>query len=560
MDAFSDPLVHTVVGMTGAQVGKTEVLNNLVGYHIDQDPAPMLVVQPSLQMAEAWSKDRLAPMLRDTPVLRGKVKDPRARDSGNTLLHKVFPGGHITIAGSNSPASLASRPVRVVLCDEVDHYRPSAGTEGDPVNLAKKRASNFWNRKIGLFSTPTIKGASRIEKAYEASDQRKFWVACPDCGEHQVLRWAQVTWTKAADGRHLPETARYACSGCGVAWTDGERWSALRFGEWRADAPFNGTAGFWLNALYSPWVKLEGLVTEFLEAKKALDQGDSRLMVVFVNTALGETWEEGGEQADWTFVAARREQYSAEVPDGALVLTAGVDIQDDRWELEVVGWGVGEESWNIDYRVGYGDPVRQDFWRDLDQALLATYRTADGAVHRIAGACVDSGGHHTQAVYDFCKARAARRIYAIKGDDGPGRAVVSAPKRKKTGKQAAGVDLFILGVDGIKGLVYGRLKVTEPGPGYCHFPTSYTDHLLEQLTSEKLVTRYRHGVPRRVWDLPSGKRNEALDCRVYAYGALAILNPRWETFVAARNARAANPSQPPEQKAQGRRMRSRGIL
>ena len=552
MDAFSDPLCHTVVVMSSAQVGKTEVLNNLTGYHIDQDPSPMLVVQPTLQMAEAWSKDRLAPMLRDTPTLRGKVKDPRARDSGNTLLHKTFPGGHITMAGANSPASLASRPVRVVLQDEVDRYPPSAGTEGDPVNLAKKRAANFWNRKVGLFSTPTIKGASRIELAYFGSDQRKYWVACPHCGHEQTLAWSQVKWTQV-EGRHDPSSARYACSGCAVLWTDAERYIALRSGEWRAEAEFRGIAGFWLNAMYSPWVTLEGLVTDFLEAKRAMDQGDSRLMVVFVNTALGETWEEGGERPDWTYLAGRREKYEAEVPDGALVLVAGVDIQDNRWELEVEGFGSGEESWGIDYRVGFGDPARAEFWRDLDLALQATYRDNAGAVHRISATCIDSGGHHTQGVYEFCKAREHRRIYAVKGDDGAGRAMVSAPKRQKTAQQASAVDLFIVGVDGIKGLIYGRLRVTEPGPGYCHFPAQYPDDWFEQLTAEKLVTRYQRGVPYKTWVLPSGKRNEALDCRVYAYAAIRILSPRWELFERVRAGEVqVNPQS-------ARRVRSRGL-
>lgn len=555
MDAFSDPLCHTVVVMSSAQIGKTEVLNNLTGYHIDQDPSPMLVVQPTLQMAEAWSKDRLAPMLRDTPTLRGKVKDPRARDSGNTLLHKTFPGGHITMAGANSPASLASRPVRVVLQDEVDRYPPSAGTEGDPVNLARKRSANFWNRKNGLFSTPTIKGASRIELAYHGSDQRKYWIACPHCGHEQTLAWSQVKWTQT-EGRHDPTTARYCCAGCGVMWTDAERYIALRSGEWRAKAEFRGIAGFWLNALYSPWVALESLVADFLEAKRAMDQGDTRLMVVFVNTALGETWEEGGERPDWTFLAGRREKYVAEVPDGALVLVAGVDIQDNRWELEVSGWGTGEESWGIDYRVGFGDPARPEYWRDLDAALLAVYSDKGGGQHRIAAACVDSGGHHTQAVYDFCKAREHRRIYAVKGDDGAGRAMVSAPKRQKTAQQASAADVFIVGVDGIKGLIYGRLRVTEMGAGYCHFPAQYSDEWFEQLTSEKLVTRYQRGVPYKCWVLPSGKRNEALDCRVYGYAAIRILSPRWELF---ERAKAGTLDTTELSTRRMRRVRSKGI-
>lgn len=535
---------------SSAQVGKTEILNNLVGYHIDQDPAPILVVQPTLQMAEAWSKDRLAPMLRDTPTLRGKVKDPRARDSGNTLLHKTFPGGHITMAGANSPASLASRPVRLVVCDEVDRFPPSAGTEGDPVNLSKKRAANFWNRKIGMFSTGTVKGASRIELAYQGSDQRKFWVACPHCGHEQLLAWSQVQWTKTEDGRHLPATARYACSGCAVLWTDGERGIALKSGEWRAEAPFNGIAGFWLSALYSPWVTLESLVTDFLEAKKAMDQGDARLMVVFVNTALGETWEEGGEQPDWGWLAGRREEYTAEVPSGALLLVAGVDIQDNRFELEVIGYGLGEESWGIEYKVIHGDPTRASFWEDLDRALLSAYVHESDAKLHIAAAAVDSGGHHTQAVYDFCEKRAHRRVFAVKGVSGAGHPTLSATKRKGA-HAGATVDLFNVGVDGAKGLVYSRLRVTEPGPGYCHFPKAYPEPYFEGLTVERLVTRYSRGVPQKVWVCPSGARNEPLDIRVYAAAALKLLSPNWESLTAPFTASTDG--------APARRVRSRGI-
>ena len=220
MDAVNDPRTEMVVIMSSAQVGKTEIINNIIGYNVHLDPSPILLLQPTLEMAEAWSKDRFAPMLRDTYVLKGLVKDPRTRDSGNTLLHKRFPGGHITMAGANSPASLASRPIRLVLCDEVDRYPVSAGTEGDPVSLAKKRTTTFWNRKILLTSTPTIKGASRIESAFEQSDQRRFYVPCPQCGEKQTLKWQQVKWEqgdpKDGDEKHKPETAAYICehNGC----------------------------------------------------------------------------------------------------------------------------------------------------------------------------------------------------------------------------------------------------------------------------------------------------------------------------------------------------------
>ena len=241
------------------------MLGNVAGYHIHQDPCPVLLMQPSLEMAEAWSRERFAPMLRDTPVLRGLVGDARARDSENTIRHKTFPGGHIAMVGANSPASLASRPIRLVLADEVDRYPLSAGTEGDPLSLATKRQTTFWNRKTLLGSTPTLKVTSVIWREWLRSDMRKFYVPCPHCDHRQVLTWANVRWDKNEDGEHLPETAYYLCEGdgCGSAWSDAERWQAIAHGEWRATAPFNGIAGFHITGFVSPWLTLREIVEDF---------------------------------------------------------------------------------------------------------------------------------------------------------------------------------------------------------------------------------------------------------------------------------------------------------
>lgn len=518
MDSLNDPTVESIVVMSSAQVGKTECVNNIVGYLIDQDPAPMLVLQPTLQMGEAWSKDRLAPMLRDTPALHGRIADARARDSGNTLLHKTFPGGHITIAGANSPASLASRPVRVVLCDEVDRYPVSAGTEGDPVSLARKRTATFWNRKILLTSTPTIKGESRIEAAYEDSSRSRYWVPCEHCNKHQVLRWAQVSWP---DGE--PDAAAYACEHCGALWSDTDKLRALPKGEWRAEVEGHPVAGFHLNEIYSPWVSFAQMARAFLEAKKMPET-----LKTWVNTALGETWEEAGEGISDSNLLTRREAYDTEtLPEGVIVLTAGVDVQDNRLELEVVGHGVDHESWGAEHKVLYGDPACNDVWADLDEALRKTYATVDGRKMRIAATCVDSGGHHTSAVYDWTKERAGRRIHAVKGADG-----ARAPWPKRATRTRRGSNLFVIGVDSLKESIYSRLRIGEPGPGYCHFPDSYDAEFFEQLTSEHIVTRYSRGYPRRVWQLKRGKRNEGLDLRVYALAALASLNVRWSKLAA----------------------------
>lgn len=523
MDAVSDPAIQSVVVMSSAQVGKTEIINNLVGYHIHQDPAPILVLQPTLEMAHTWSKDRLSPMLRDTPALRGKVKDPRSRNSQNTLLHKVFPGGHITMAGSNSPASLASRPVRVVLCDEVDRYPASAGSEGDPVNLARKRTATFWNRKMILASTPTIQGASRIETEFGQSDQRYYFVPCPHCEKSQRLVWSQVTWAKDDDDKSLPETARYACEHCGSLWSENERLRAIKVGEWRATVQFNGRAGFHLSELYSPWSSLPDVVRSFLESK-----ANPQLLKTWVNTCLGETWEDReGDSVDQNALYRRREKYPEQVPENALLLTAGIDVQHDRIEMEVVGWGHGDESWNVDYRVIPGDTARDEVWRDLDDALDAEYRHQTGAVFHITAALIDSSDQ-TTTVYNFVAKSRHRRLFAGKGVAGAGRPLAQL-SRRQTGQGRRKVDLYNLGVDDAKATIMARFKVEEPGPGYCHFPLERELEYFEQLTAEKQVTRFHKGFGRREW-VKTRARNEALDCRVYAYAALKILNPVWSAI------------------------------
>lgn len=273
MDAIADPAVREVIVQKSAQVGWTEILLNVIGYHVHQDPSPILMVQPTLEMAEAFSKDRLAPMVRDTPALRGLIADPRSRDSGNTLLHKTFPGGHITMAGANSPAGLASRPIRLALFDEVDRFPVSAGAEGDPVSLGRKRTTTFWNRKTLMGSTPTVKGESRIEAAFEGGDQRYYYVPCPHCDEFQRLVWAQVKWDEGQ-----PDTARYVCQHCGTMLTDADKPQMLRAGEWRASRPSQGIASFHISELYSPWVTWPEMARSFLEAKR-LPETDRKSVV-----------------------------------------------------------------------------------------------------------------------------------------------------------------------------------------------------------------------------------------------------------------------------------------
>lgn len=465
-------------------------------------------------------------MLRDTPVLQGKVSDVRSRDGKNTILHKSFEGGHITVAGANSAASLASRPIRVVLCDEVDRYPPSAGTEGDPISLARKRTTTFWNRKVGLFSTPTVKSVSRIEAAFEESDKRYFWVPCPHCGQMQRLQWSQVRWDT---GR--PETAAYLCvaEDCGAFWTDSERWQAIRAGEWRASAEFKGVAGFHLSELYSSWVRLGNMARAFLEAK-----GHPERLKTWVNTSLGETWEERGEEVNLHSLQerARTEGWLSHdeddelepAPAGVLLVTCGVDVQGDRLEIERVGWGMDDESWSLDHEVIRGDPSAPEIWRELDEYLLTASEAVDGRKLNVAATAIDSGGHYTDAVYNFVRDKSRRRVWAIKGQAGEGKPVWPKLASKNNKGRIA---LFNIGVDSAKDIVYGRLRIDEPGPGYCHFPADRDSAWFEQLTSEAVVTRYVKGFPVRAWVPKPNTRQEALDCRVYSFAALRSMSISW---------------------------------
>ena len=508
MNACSDPTIKEVVVMAGAQLGKTEALLNIIGYHIDNDPSPILVLQPTLEMAQAFSKDRIAAgLLRSTPCLQDKVKDPRARDSGNTTLHKVFPGGAITIVGANSPAGLASRPIRIVLCDEVDRYPTSAGSEGDPIQLARKRSATFWNRKVIMVSTPTNKNSSRIEEAFEASDKRFFNVPCKHCHEPQVLKWANVRWD---DGN--PDSAHYVCEHCAVMWTESDRIWAIRNGEWVVTQPESSVAGFAINGMYSPWTSLSDAVREFLSVKKNPEQ-----LRVFTNTYLGETWEDEGETVDDYELSERREQMP-NVSDDVILMTAGVDVQDNRLEVSIIGWGRDDETYVIAHETLYGDPSTPQLWTNLDSVLNTQFETESGRQIAIRASCVDSGGHFTNSVYAYCKKNAPRRIFAIKGVGGEGKPISGRPSKNNIGKCL----LFPVGVDTAKDLLFARMRIKEAGPGYMHFADALNDEYFRQLTAEKIVTRFHRGFKKRVFE-KIRPRNEALDCMVYALAAYGIL-------------------------------------
>ena len=524
MDAVNDPACEDVVIMSSAQVGKTELVLNIIGYYISHDPAPMLVVQPTIEMGQTFSKDRLAPMIRDTPALSDKVRDVKSRTSGNTILHKAFPGGHVTIAGANSAASLASRPVRIVLMDEVDRCPPSAGSEGNPIKLAEKRTTAFWNRKKIKVSTPVLKSTSQIYKEYLAGTMEEWNVACPRCGEYQPYEWGRIRFSDVT----------MECVGCHEHIGEAE-WKQST-GKYVAEHPErHRKRSFHLNELASPWKHWPDIIQEWEEANREYKEfGDTNKLQTFINTALGEPWEERGVSADSDDILERREAYDAEIPDGVLVLTAAVDVQADRFEVEVVGWGHGYESWGIGYAKLYGDPGKDGVWDDLEAYLDREMYFKSGAGLLIACTCLDTGFHTTQC-YKWLKEMElkGKRIYGVKGMGGMGIPLIHGLSKNNPYR----VHLFTLGVDSGKDLVMGRLNIKEPGPGYCHFPIGrdrgYDEDYVKGLDSEQRVTRMKDGRAVIRWEKKvSGGRNEPLDLRNYNTAAIEILRPDFRVLEA----------------------------
>lgn len=526
--ACSDPNYEEVVFCTSAQIGKTTILLALLLYYIQQEPAPILLVQPTKELAGSFSKDRLAPALRDAKSMAGLVAEAKSRDSNNTILSKSFPGGVINIVGSNAPSSLASRPVRVVLADEVDRYPPSAGTEGDPLQLAIKRSANFFNRKIIAVSTPTDELVSRIWARYLASDQRKYYVQCIHCDDHFVPRWEHIKWQKSPDGTHLPETVLMYCPHCGSGHTDTQRQLSVKRGEWRIHNPASKVAGFHLSSLISPWAEMEKLVVEFLTAQK-----DVQKLKTFMNTQLGEVWQDRSDNIDELDLIARVEQYEpASLPKPITLITAGIDTQDDRLECSTYGWAAENEVWHIEHQVFHGNPANPALWAELEMYLKTRFQREDGYQLPIAAACIDSGGHYTQEVYAWTKRHKTQRWFAIKGRAGP---LPVWPSRASYTKEEG--RLYIVGVDSAKETIYGWLRNTDPGPSYVHFSDRCTPDFFDQLSSARKVLTYRNGYTYYTWKKDPNRRAETLDCFEYALAAREALNVNIKTLRAKQEAR-----------------------
>ena len=522
MDSFTQRGVTEIVVMSSSQTGKSEVVNNMIGYVIDNDPGPILLVQPTDKVAEDYSIRRIAPMIAKCPTLRDKVYKARSRDSANTISTKTFPGGSLTIIGANSPSDLASKPIRYIFMDEIDRFPASAGTEGNPKELAERRTETFRaNRKIVKTSTPTIKGKNGIESDYLNGTQEEWHVECPECHEWSFIRFENIKFTKEEfknrDG--LPDfnvtEAHWECPFCKKELPE---YQTKRLpGKWVANnekAIARGIRSFRLNAFISPWSDWKEIIRKFLVANARKDV--ESLKVVF-NTMFGESWEvREGDGLDERLYQ-RREHYEAEVPYGVLVLTMGIDTQDNRLEYEVVGWDRNGQSWGISRGVIPGKPDSPEVWEEVDYLLEHEWSHASGIKMRILATFMDSGGHYTTTVYQQCARRMSRRIYAIKGEKGEGKEECR-PMKKNAGEGAK----FMLGVDaGKEGIMY-ETGIEEPGPRYMHFPVAqtagYDREFFRGLISEKMEIHRKNGQAKIVWN-QFYDRNEPLDCRNYARAA-----------------------------------------
>jgi phage terminase large subunit GpA-like protein len=550
MDCLSQTSsVEEVVLMWGAQTSKTTIGSNWLGYLVATNPGPVMIVQPTIDMAKRYSRQRLAPMIEESPELRRRVRENRSRDDANTTLLKEFAGGFMAIAGANSAAGLRSMPIRDLFLDEIDAYPADVDGEGDPIKLAEARQTTFARRKRLLTSTPTTKDFSRVEQRYLASDRCRFHVPCPHCEELQPLEWGAdkahgIKWDRTPDGEPLIDTVRYVCRACGGEIREHHKPQLLARGRWIADNPGaqgGRVRGFQLSSLYSPlgWLSWSTLVDEWHRALAAARSGDVSLLRVFVNTRLAETFEEQGDKADEHALRKRATDIPlGTVTWGCFVATMGVDTQGDRLEAYIWAWGRGLERQLVERRVFYGDPALPESEQGSPWAALTQYRTS--AIPHVSGqtvplvACmIDSGGHHTQAVYAYTRTHQHAHVYAVKGQSQSGKSILGKPTEQDVSwrgvKLKRGVKLWPIGTDTAKAEIYGRLRSAEPGPGYVHLSKHLAPEVFEQLTAERLVTRYVRGHPRLQWVKPPGRRNEALDCAVYALAAAIFAGmDRWK--------------------------------
>jgi phage terminase large subunit GpA-like protein len=525
MDALCDPNVHEIVCMKSTQIGWSDaILNNVVGYFVDIDPKPMMLVQPTIDNAKDYGKKRIAPMIQSCPALRSKIRDATSRRAGNTLALKEFPGGFLKLTGANAGAGLRSDPVPIVLFDEVDGYPLDVDGEGDPVEIGTRRTDTYADYKILKGSTPAKpKGISRIERDYDRSTKARFFVPCPHCGFRQVLWWRdpetkeyRLQYSVDDDHQVIAGSVAFICKNCKRGISERFKQQMLDRGEWQHEHPGRPVLGFHINALYSPWRdNWAALAQEWADANR---EHNPEKLKAFINLRLGETWEEQGDAIEAHALRSRVETYKADVPNGVGILVASVDVQGDRLECVVKGYGDREESWLIAYQQFFGDPGQEAVWNELDEFLLTDFKHQSGQIVPISATMIDSGVH-TDSVYRFVKGRQARRIWALKGSSESGKEILA----KFSLNNQYRVKLWTVGTDTAKDRIFARMKIPAPGPGFMHLPDWIEDEYLEQLTSEKAVRKYKRGKGAVREYIKTRARNEALDLEVYALAALYSL-------------------------------------
>ncbi|MBS6789965.1 terminase gpA endonuclease subunit [Megasphaera sp.] len=563
MDAFTDLRIRRVVVMSCSQVGKSDVMNNVIGRFAHLAPAPILMIQPTVDMAQDYSKSRIAPMIRDTKALRDIFRDVKSRESGNTILSKLFPGGRLIMGGANSPAGLASRPIKILLADEVDRFPDSAGTEGDPVDLAAKRMTTFWDRTMGLFSTPTNAGESRIEVEYLDGTQEEWQHQCPNCGEYHLLthRSMVMDTETVKDGRKKEHThvksVSWRCPDCGFTFSENEmRRQPQKYVAKNPTAIRNHVRSFFVNCWASPWISWADVMQEWVDAK-----GDPEREKVVVNTRFGEPYERTRSYDDIDKLMARREPYNAELPDGVLILTAAVDVQDNRLEYEIVGWGEEEECWGIKKGIILGALDTPAVWRQLDEQLDREYHFADGTGLLVARTFIDSGGHYTSEVYRYSLLRLARQRFAVRGSSTMGVPIIHKYSKAQAYRGRT-IPLVLIGTDSGKQYVMDRLAIDVPGPRYFHFPLDkseqdavneilwnrgYDEIYFQGLTAEEKQPQKRNGSIVYRWvNVAKDHRNEPLDLRVYNLACLASIAPDFSRLKALMTGETAGEKRRPQ--------------
>lgn len=535
MDAFTEKGVRKVVVKSASQVGKSDIMNNVIGRFAHLDPCPIMMIQPTIVDGEDYSKSRIAPMIRATPILRRIFKESKSRDSSNTIMTKYFVGGRLVITGANSPSSLASKPIRILLCDEVDRFPESAGSEGDPVDLASKRTTTYWNRVIGLFSTPTVKNLSRIDDEYMTGTQAEWQHKCPNCGEWHLLTHRQMkpdyieSENKKKEKHIIVKSVVWVCPDCGFSFTEAQmRQAQQRYIIQNAQALNTEVRSFFVNGFSSPWVSWNEIMAEWLKAI-----GDPEREKVVFNTRFGESYEQTGAFENGEVFLKRREQYEAELPDGVLALTAAVDTQNNRLEYEICGWGEGEEQWSIKKGMILGVPDTVEVWNMLDQIIDRPYYFKNGNALVVLRTFIDSGGRYTDQVYKYCYSNRRKQRIAIKGASLRGIPLIYRISVVKN----YGIPLVLLGTDNGKQYIMDRLSIQERGAKYIHFPLDdlnsedtffqqrgYDAVYFKGLTSEHLVQKTRNGATVFVWEkISNNARNEPLDLKVYNLACMQSL-------------------------------------